>query len=233
MRAIAEGVWIDTDAVKIAGARLSVNMTVLRLSPGGLLVCSPLRLSDARRAAVEALGPVAHLYAPNLFHHLHLGEWARAFPNARVHGPEGLSQKRPDLQLHRVHGDGPDPFGGDVAEHVIAGCRLHESALLHRPSGTLVVADLVANIGRPEGLWTQTYTKLAGFYDEVALSRVLRWTAFSDREAARASLDALLAEPFERLIVGHGEPLASGARAALQRAYEWLPGAAAQPSLEA
>lgn len=234
MRALTEGVWLDTDPVTIVGARLTGNMTVLRLSSGGLLVCSPLRLTPARQAAVEALGPVEHLYAPNLFHHLHLGAWARAFPSARVHGPAGLTDKRPDLRVDRVHGEGPEPaFGSDVSEHVIAGCRLRETALVHRPSRTLVLTDLVANVGRPEGLWTRTYTKLAGFYDDVALSRVLRWTAFHDREAARASLDRLLAEPFERLVVGHGEPIASGARAALERAYQWLPAATERTALEA
>lgn len=234
MRAFGDGVWIDTGPIKIVGAHLSVNMTVLRLPGGGLLVCSPLRLTPERQAAVEALGLVEHLYAPNLFHHLHLGAWADAFPDARVHAPAGLAKKRPDLRIDRVHTDPAEPgFGSDVSEHVIAGCRLGETALVHRPSGTLVVTDLVANVGRPEGLWARTYTKLAGFYDEIALSRVLRWTAFSDRAAARASLDRLLAEPFERLVVGHGEPLPSGAKEALVRAYHWMPDASsphAQPA---
>lgn len=234
MRPFTEGVWLDTNPIQIVGARLSVNMTVLRLSGGGLLVCSPLRLTPERQEAVEALGPVEHLYAPNLFHHLHLGDWARAFPKARVHGPEGLAKKRPDLRIDRVHAEGPEPgFGSDVIEHVIAGCRLGETALVHRPSRTLVVTDLVANVGRPDGLWTRTYTKLAGFYDEVALSRVLRWTAFSDRGAARRSLDRLLSEPIDRLVVGHGEPLPSGARAALAQAYQWLPAAEERAQLEA
>lgn len=226
MKAFTEGVWLDTDPIKIAGARLSGNMTVLRLSGGGLLVCSPLALTDERRKAVEALGTVEHLYAPNLFHHLHIGAWARAFPKAKLHAPAGLEKKRPDLRIHRVHGEGVEPgFGDAVSEHPIAGCRLGETALVHRPSRTLVVTDLVANVGRPEGLWTETYTKLAGFYDAIALSRVLRWTAFSDRAAARASIDRLLAEPIDRLVVGHGDPILTGAREALAHAYEWLPGA--------
>jgi len=45
-----------------------------------------------------------------------------------------------------------------------------------------------------------------GFYDRVALSRMIRWAAFSDRAAARRSLDELLTRPFDRLIVGHGAP---------------------------
>jgi glyoxylase-like metal-dependent hydrolase (beta-lactamase superfamily II) len=61
-----------------------------------------------------------------------------------------------------------------------------------------------------------------GFHDRVALSRVLRWTSFSDRAAARRSLDAVLALDFERIIVGHGPPIESGAKAALTGAFSWL-----------
>jgi hypothetical protein len=62
-----------------------------------------------------------------------------------------------------------------------------------------------------------------GFYDCVALSRMIRWTAFTDRAAARRSLDELLALPFDRLIVGHGTPLTAGGREALAAAYSCLP----------
>jgi hypothetical protein len=61
-----------------------------------------------------------------------------------------------------------------------------------------------------------------GFYDRVALSRLLRWTSFDDRAAARKSVDALLAHAYEGLIVGHGAPIASNAREVLAGATAWL-----------
>ena len=51
----------------------------------------------------------------------------------------------------------------------------------------------------------------------------IRWAAFSDPEAARRSLDEVLRRPFDRLIVGHGAPLAAGGRGAFAGAYAWLP----------
>ena len=166
---------------------------------------------------------MAHVYAPSLYHDRWAVEWADAFPAARVHAPARLAKKRRDLRVDRVHGDGPEPaFAGVIDELHIDGCRLDETVLFHRPARTLVVADLVHNIGRPEGAWTRLYTRAMGFYDRVALSRMLRWAAFSDRAAARKSVDAVLALPFERLVVGHGAPLAAGAREALAAAYAWL-----------
>ncbi len=224
----AEGVWTDSAPVRIVGMQLTATMTVLRLGDSSLLLCSPLAMTPERRAAVEALGRVGHLYAPNTFHHLHVGEWARAFPSARLHAPAGLAKKRPDLRIDRVHGSSPEPaFAGIVDELRIEGFRLEESVLAYRPAHTLVVGDLVHNVGRPAHAWAKIYSRAMGFYDQVALSRMLRWAAFSDRAAARRSLDELLRCSFERIVVGHGAPVTERAREALEAAYAWLPRASA------
>jgi hypothetical protein len=220
----AEGVWVDTGPVRFLGLQLTSTMTVLRLSDESTLLHSPVALTPERRAAVDALGPVAHLYAPNLWHHLWVGEWAAAFPSARVHAPAGLARKRRDLRIDRAHGSAPEPaFSGIVDELPIDGFRLNESVLFYRPARVLVVADLVHNIGRPPDPWTRLYTKTMGFYDRIGLSRMLRWTAFSNRIAARRSVDRVLARPIDRVVLGHGMPLAAGARDALATAYTWLP----------
>lgn len=219
----AEGIWLDTQPINILGMPLTVTMAILRLRDESLLLYSPITMTPARRAAVEAIGRVAHLYSPNLFHHLFIGEWARAFPAARLHAPSGLSKKRPDLRIDRVHTDASEPaFAGIIDEIHIDGFRLEESVLFYQPARTLIVADLVQNVGRPEHRWAKVYTKAMGFYDRIALSRVIRWTSFSDRSAARRSLDALLKLPFDRLVVGHGAPLGAGGKEALAAAYGWL-----------
>lgn len=220
----APNLFVASAPVSILGMRLTSAMTLVRLAGDELLVHSPIALTPALREAVERLGRVSHLYAPNLYHHLRLGDWAAAFPAARIHAPAGLARKRPDLRIDRAHDAG-------VAEPAIAvrldeihieGFRLEETVLVERASGTAIVADLVHAIGRPNQTWARIYASLMGFHDRVALSRMIRWTAFSDRKAARRSLDALLALPFDRLIVGHGSALDAGARDAIAAAYAWL-----------
>jgi hypothetical protein len=226
MTPFTEGVWVDTAPVRILGMPLAATMTVLHLGNRSLLLHSPIAMTPERRAAVDALGNVAHLYAPNLFHHLRLGDWATAYPSARVHGPADWSKKRPDLRIDRVHGVASEPgFDGVVDEVHIGGFRLDESVLFFRPSRALVVADLVHNIGRPRHLWTQLYTRTMGFYDRIALSRMIRWVAVPNRAALRRSIDQLLALPFDRIVVGHGTPIVTGAKEALAAAYSWLPAA--------
>src|SRR4051812_33577042 len=99
-----DGVWLDSEPVRIVGMHLSATMAVLRLGEGSLLVYSPVALTPERRAAVEALGRGAHLYAPSLYHDRWIGEWAAAFPSARVHAPAALAQKRRALRVDRALG---------------------------------------------------------------------------------------------------------------------------------
>jgi hypothetical protein len=226
LTSFGEGIWCDAGPVRIVGMPLTSAMTVLRVGDG-LLVHSPLPLSAERRAAVEALGSVRHLYAPNTFHHLWVGEWSRAFPHARVHAPAALAKKRPELRIDRYHDSEPAPELAAVLDEVpIDGFLLKETALVYRPARAAVVTDLVHNIGRPEQRWTKIYASLMGFYGQVALSRVIRWTAFYDRAAARLSIDALLAHDFDGLIVGHGAAIANGGRTALAKALSFLPATA-------
>ena len=223
LREVTTGVWIASDPVRIVGTRLSANMTVLRLEGGALLLHSPVSMTPERHAAVESLGEVAHLYAPNTFHHRWIGEWAAAFPNARVHAPSALAKV---LRIDRAHDKETDSsFSGILDEQHFAGFRLHETALVHRASRSLVVADLAHNVGRAaidgDG-WTKFYTRMMGFYDRVALSRFIRWTAFSDKGATRSHIDLLLSLPFDNLLVGHGEPVLGGAHASFANVYAWL-----------
>jgi hypothetical protein len=107
-----------------------------------------------------------------------VGDWAAAFPSARLHAPPGLAKKRPGLRVDRIHGEAMDAaLSASVEELPIRGFRLRETALLHRATGTLVVADLVQNVGRPEHPWSALYTRVMGFHGRVALSRALRWSA--------------------------------------------------------
>lgn len=116
MTSFAEGIWVDIGPARILGMRLTTTMTVLRLHDGSLLLHSPLTLTAERRAAVEALGPVAHLYAPSRYHDLRIGEWAAAFPSARLHAPSGLVKERSDLRIDR---DGGPCGNGDVANRPV------------------------------------------------------------------------------------------------------------------
>lgn len=218
-----DGIWLATIPASILGMQLTTSMAVVRLKEDQLLLYSPVALTDELKVAVEQVGQVSHLYAPNLFHHLYIKSWADAFPDAKVHAPVGLEKKQPELRIDRHHpSEEPADFADVLEEYPIDGFRLSETVLLHKPSKTVIVADLVHNIGQPEGRWTRMYSKAMGFYDKVAMSKMIRWTAFSDKSAAKQSLGRLFEQPFDNLVVGHGAPIQSGAKDILVAANQWL-----------
>ncbi len=220
---LVDGVWFESEPVSIVGMPLTVTMSVLRLPNGGLLLYSPIAYTAERRVALEALGPIEHVYAPSHFHHRRVCDWAQAVPQCRVHAPAMLAKRYPELRIDRQLGsERESAFAGVIDEITIDGCRLGETVLVHRPSRTLVVADLVHNVGAPSHTWTKLYTKAMGFYDRVALSRMLQWTAFSDKQAARRSVERVLQLDFERIIVGHGTPVIQDAKPAFAEAFRWL-----------
>ena len=211
MRALGDDLWYlrGPDFTLPGGARMPLGCTVARLRDRSLLIYAPIGFDAEAAAAIDTLGRVAHLVAPNLFHHLYLSDALARWPDARLHAPAGLAAKRPDLPPARGL-DAPDPAWGGALELIrIDGApRLDEHVLLHRPSGTLLCADLCFHIGRPANLASRLVFGLMGVGGErLAQSRAWRLLA-RDRAAARVAVERVLAWPIRQIAPCHGEPVA-------------------------
>jgi hypothetical protein len=70
----------------VGGVRLplpfTTRMTVVRLSNGDLFLQSPIKFDEALASKLQRMGTIRHLVSPNQFHHAHIGEWSKAFPDA-------------------------------------------------------------------------------------------------------------------------------------------------------
>ncbi|MBW1876524.1 MAG: DUF4336 domain-containing protein [Deltaproteobacteria bacterium] len=220
----AEGVWLASAPNKYLGWQLGTRMTVLRLGDGSLLIHSPIALDDSLKREIDTFGPVGHIVAPNLFHHLHAGDAARAFPEAKLHGAAGLRKKRPDLRLDALLGEQNEPaWRDDLDTLTIEGTLLNETIFWHKPSGTLVTADLIENFESADDWWTRLYLKAGGIHGKIGLSRMLR-LAFRDRKKARRDIDQVLGWGFDRIVLAHGNPIGSNGVDALRETYAWLRG---------
>jgi hypothetical protein len=93
-------------------------MTVVRLPGGKLLLHSPIAADPDLVREVTALGTVAYIVAPNLLHHLFVGEWQQACPDASTYVAPGLDTKRSDLAIEGVLGDEPEPGWKDEVDQV-------------------------------------------------------------------------------------------------------------------
>jgi hypothetical protein len=201
------------------GFHLPLRSTILGLAGGELAVVSPVAFDDAVAARIDRLGGVRHLVAPNLLHHLHLGAAAARWPDARVHGAAGLRSKRPDLHLHATL-EGPTELHPDLLAVPVEGVpRFSEYVLLHRPSRTLVVTDLVFHVHESRGWMTPWILRMVGARVGT-LGQSRAWPlAAADQRALAASLRRILALDFDRLVMAHGEPIERGAKERLEAAF--------------
>jgi hypothetical protein len=219
MEPIADDVWTATQDFDLpGGVCIPGRMNVVRLSGGRLWVHSPLPPSDATLGFVRSLGPVGWIVSPSMLHHLGLTGWHRAFPDAEVLGPDGLAAKVPDVPIRPWRGV-PEAWGGALDAVSIDGAPgLSELCVLHRPTGTLFVADLLFHLIGPMNLMTSALTTVLGTRGRLARSRV--WSVYTkDATRVRASVAAVAAWPIQRLVPCHGavleDPGGARTRAAL------------------
>ncbi len=165
---LADDLWVVHHPHTFIGLNFDARMTIVRLPDGGLLLYSPVPIPDGLAADIDRLGAVRHILAPNLFHHLFVGDAAARWPEAAVYAPEGLAKKRPDLTIHHTLSPGVLPEG--VRGFCLAGMApLSETVLFHAPSATLIACDLILNITRPRGWWTKLYLSLNGISGRLGL----------------------------------------------------------------
>jgi hypothetical protein len=197
------------------GLEVGARMTVLDLG-GDLLVHSPIAMDPA---ALEPLGRPRWVLAPNLFHHLYVGPWIDA--GLEAWAAPGLPEKRPDLPFAGVVEPGTAPFGPDVVLLPLACFPMtREVVLLHRPSNTLVVTDLVFHFTSEAPWATRAGMRCIGGYPGCRTTLLERFGI--DREIARRELEMLAEWDFDRLVMAHGEVIEAGGKSALLTAFDWL-----------
>ena len=222
LQAIAPDLWVTSVPHQFAGLHVGTRMTVVRLPSGKVLLHSLIAISDALRQDINAIGSVQHIICPNLFHHMYAGHALTAFPEALLHGPAKLQRKRKDLTFDAVLSNTAHPDWGDaLVPLTIRGSLLHETLFIHRPSRTLISCDLVENFKTCPHRLTRWYLQLGGILGKVGWHPLLR-IVYLNRRKAREDINKMLAIPFDRVILSHGELITENAQQAVRDGLAWL-----------
>ena len=210
VRELAPALWEVEQARRAGGVRQRFRMTIVRLAGGRLWLYSPVEIDDGLAAQIAALGEVAHIVAPNRYHHLFAGGAKQRYPGATLWGVPGLPEKRRDLAFDGVlSGDvhWRDELDGLVLTSVP---KFNEAVFFHRASRTLICADLIFNIRSEQSFATRLIYRMLRVYGKPAQSWYFRKSI--DRSAARPQLEAVLAWNIERVCMSHGDVLEGNAR---------------------
>lgn len=213
-------IWSLERPVWYSGVRQRVYTTIVRLEDGGLLLHSPAPPTAELAAQLGALGPVRWLVVPNCFHHLGTPAAAAYFPEAQVVGPASALGRNKALKLHLDINEAP--FAEQVPELEALPLRgvpfLDETVLYHRPTQTLLAADIVLCPDAKDHWSMRFAARLLGFYEQVRVPYDVK-KKIPDKAAAAQSIRAMLERPARRLIVGHADVMQEDCRDRLAQAW--------------
>ncbi len=214
----------------VAGIRLplpfTTRMTVVRLSNGDLFLHSPIKFDEGLAKELRRLGRVRHLVSPNQFHYAHIGEWAKAFPDAISWASPGVRQRararHADVDFTRdldVHA--PEEWRLEIDQLLFPGGYFKEFIFFHKASRTLILTDTIINIelDKVSEPW-RTATKLAGMYPPYGqIFFGMRLPLLLQRRKAKAAIERVQTWRPQRILLSHGRYFDSGADEVIRRIF--------------
>ena len=218
-------IYIVEYPIHYGGLDLFSRMTVVHLDNGKLWVHSPCQPDAQLITDINKLGEVAYIIAPGNFHHLYVADFQEHYPSAETFLCPGLEKKRQDLKLDWILGNHPDPrWESEFDQIVIQGTRIiSEVAFVHKKSRTLILVDLLENIGddyKHEAGYLLKFWWKAVFHmwnnPKAAPEYQIGW---GDKDIVRKGLEKILSWDFDRIILAHGNLIDSNAKEVLKKAW--------------
>lgn len=231
LKPVADDLWIvDSGPLRALGIPLPVRMTVVRLSNGDVWIHSPTRFDEALCGAIETLGPIRHLVAPNVAHWTYLKAWQDRCAGATTWGAPNLSERKQvrnsGVRIDKVLADeAPGTWASDLTQVVVpGGFGFREVAFFHRPSATLLLTDLVLNLEpRKMPLLLRPFLRLAGMTAPHGMPPpYVRFVVKLRKSAAAAAAKRLIAMQPKRVVFAHGAWFERDGTAALKASLRWL-----------
>jgi hypothetical protein len=219
---LAPDLHVEEATVRFCGFRIQTRMAVVVLPGARLLLYSPVWLTPQLGAELARLGEVAYVLSPNKIHNLTLAAYAEAYPQAQIHAPPGLAERRPALRIDAVLGDEAPPAWRDHVDQALTAGNVFfsEAVLLHRPSRTLLVGDLVENFdASTASVVGRAFARLFGVGREPVASPELRLYTL-DADAAARALARIASWDFERIFLCHGRLVTEHAKEVFARVGE-------------
>lgn len=229
LKAVARDVWIaDGPIIDLYRMPFPTRMTVIRLASGDLWLHSPIAFSADLLTALQEIGQVRHLIAPNWLHYAYLQDWADALPAAETWVAPGVSARAADRGVrlradHLLTDDAPDVWADEIDQMIVPGSRLHrEAVFFHRASRTLILTDLIENFEAARLPWhLRIVTRVAGNqHPDGSMPRDLRLTY--DKEALAGAVRRMIDWNPARIVIAHGRWYRGRAVEELRRAFRFL-----------
>jgi hypothetical protein len=219
MKELAQNLWVMPYSLRLLGADFGRMVSVVRLHSGELVIHSAGPFTPEDVASIQRLGKPGWLLEAMIWHDTFARQGREAFPNIPFLAPEGFSELVgfPTEPLVPA----PAAWGNELEVLRLEGIpRIREHVVFHRPSGTLIVADLLFNFGPETSPWTRFLALCAvGSKHRPGMSRPFRMM-IGDKAAFQRSMETLMRWEFDRIVVGHREIIESDGKRLLSGALK-------------
>lgn len=235
--------------VKVGG-----RATLVKLATGNLAVFSPVALTPevkakvAEKAGATPSGQLKYIIAPDAEHHIFLSPWANEYTSAEVIGMQGLPERREKdeatrgLRFRHVFTPGnkrdmriSEEFDAEFEYEYVHAHQNKELVFLHKPTRTLIEADLIFNLPATEqfsrtgesatsGILSRFFAAVMHTRGDMLWQRRLLWygPGASDRKAFAESARKMRSwGAFDRIIPCHGDVIERGGSEILEKATAW------------
>ncbi|KAE8454457.1 hypothetical protein EG329_000080 [Mollisiaceae sp. DMI_Dod_QoI] len=236
--------------VKIGG-----RATIVRLQSGSLAVFSPVALTPTVQSKLHSISPsppTTYLIAPDMEHHIFLSPWASHFPSNHVIGPSGLAEKRAQQNAkdksvtildfktiftpeNKLSLKISPEFDAEFDYEFVDAHPNKELVFHHKPSKTLIEADLIFNLPATEqysrvpgadatsGWATKLFGALQNTKGTAIWQKRVLWYGASakDRKGFGESLKRINGWGFENLVPCHGDVILGEGKKVFEKVAEW------------
>ncbi|KXT09872.1 hypothetical protein AC579_6742 [Pseudocercospora musae] len=236
----------STPFLRMGRIKIGGRGTIVRMKTGSLAVFSPVALTETVQKETNDLGTVRYLVALDQEHHIFLESWHKAYPEAKILAPETLPSLRdkqkyfqlPSTHLHLFRKSSPpavdEEFDSEFHTEYVWSHANKELVFHHKPSKTLIEADLIFNLPATEqfsktgtaantGLLTKLLIGLQNTQGTAIWQKRLLWYALSatDRGAFNESMKRISQWDFERIVPCHGDVIERDGKGVFEKVMEW------------
>ncbi|MEM9016159.1 MAG: hypothetical protein AAGC68_04035, partial [Verrucomicrobiota bacterium] len=153
MKSLSENIWFQHFPLRIMGMKLGRTTTVIRLESGRTIIHSTGPFEGIHISSIKDLGDPGWLVEATNFHDTFAKAGRESFPDLPYLVPDGFPGAD---DLRAIPLEAPPEWVGEVEVIPLRGMpKINEHFLLHRPSRTLIVADLVFNLPPETDWWTR------------------------------------------------------------------------------
>ncbi|TVY41323.1 hypothetical protein LOCC1_G004939 [Lachnellula occidentalis] len=253
MRDLVPGVTtLSVPFLRFGRIKFGGRATIVKMQSGSIAVFSPVALTPAVNKLLASLGnKVAYITAPDLEHHIFLSAWAAAFPSAHIIAPEGLAEKRAKLSLSDKEVTNvpintvftaknkrdikvSEEFDREFEYEFVDAHPNKELVFCHKPSRTLIEADLLFNLPATEqysrtgedastGWATRLFAGIQNTRGEAVWQKRMLWYVFSkaDRPGFNDSMRRINSWGFENVVPCHGDSIVGNGKGVFEKVMQW------------